>query len=45
MKKRKHDLDPYHLHTYEWDFYIWDEYVLLVDPDDSNNYIFEKDNV
>ena len=45
IQNKKHDLEPYHLHTHEWDFYIWDEYVLLVDPDDSNNYTFEKDKV
>lgn len=45
FENKKHDLEPYHLHTGEWDFYIWDEYVILMDPDDANNYTTEKGNV
>ena len=42
IEHKKNDLEPYHLHTYEWDFYIWDEYIILIDPDDSSNYTFEN---
>ena len=41
LKNKKNDLEPYHLHTREWDFYIWDEYTILIDPDDPSNYTFE----
>ena len=43
LKNKKNDLEPYHLHTREWDFYIWDEYTILIDPDDPSNYTFERD--
>jgi len=45
IENKKHDLEPYHLHTGEWNFYIWDEFVILIDPDDSNNYTPENGNV
>ena len=45
LKNKKNDLEPYHLHTREWDFYIWDEYTILIDPEDPSNYTFESDNV
>lgn len=45
LENKKHDLEPYHLHTGEWNFYIWDEYVILIDPDDPSNYTSEKGNV
>jgi hypothetical protein len=41
LENKKKDLEPYHLHTREWDFYIWDEYTILIDPDDPSNYTFE----
>ena len=43
-KNKIKDLEPYHLHTNEWDFYIWDEDVVLIDPEDSSNYILESEN-
>ena len=45
LENKKHDLEPYHLYTEEWNFYIWDEYVILIDPDDPSNYTSEKGNV
>ncbi len=45
LENKKNDLEPYHLHTREWDFYIWDEYTILIDPEDPSNYTFERDNV
>lgn len=45
LENKKKDLEPYHLHTREWDFYIWDEYTILIDPDDPSNYTFETGSV
>lgn len=43
LKYKKNDLELYHLHTEKWDFYIWDTDKVLIDPDDTNNYILESE--
>lgn len=43
-KNKINDLEPYHLHTKDRDFYIWDSDIVLIDPEDQNNYILESEN-
>lgn len=43
LQKKKNDLEPYHLHSKKWDFYLGDTYKILVDPEDSDNYILESE--
>lgn len=45
LKYKKNDIEQYHLHTKELDFYIWDTYTVLIDPDDNDNYILEMDKL
>lgn len=45
FKWKKQNLDQYHLHSKKWDFYIWDEYIILMDPDDLSNYTFESNKI
>lgn len=40
---KKQNLEQYHLHTHEWDFYIWEKNTVLIDPADPDNYTIESD--
>lgn len=44
FKHKKQYLEQCHLHSQKWDFYIGDKDIVLIDPNDANNYILESES-